>query len=308
MIKISNNVSKSLDSHRPVVALESAVISFGLPPPHNYESAITCQKIITEQDVSPATVGILNGTLHIGLTDEEIRLLASSPECIKTNLSNMAVVIAQKNIGATTVSATMFAAHKVGIKVFCTGGIGGVHPGFGSRLDISSDLMALAQFPLVVVCAGPKSLLDIPSTRESLESLGIPVIGYRTRYLPAFYLHSTELMVDAVAYSPREVVEIAQLHWRLGRSSAVLVCQPLPEELALAEDILIPAIEEAERAAAEQKISERHRTPFILNRLAELTEGATLRANIALLENNARLSAEIALTATAIFTNTNTDD
>lgn len=302
MLRISDKVSETLRAHKPVVALESAVISFGLPAPHNYESAITCEKIIAEKGVTPATVGIFNGRIHIGLTDDEIRILASSSECIKTNLSNLAVVMAQKNIGATTVSATLFSAHKVGIKVFTTGGIGGIHPGSGTRLDISSDLMALTQFPLIVVCAGPKSLLDIPSTREALESLGVPVIGYQTQYLPAFYLRTTELRVDGVAQSPEEVVEIARSHWQLGRHSSVLVCQPVPEKFALTEETLFPALEQAEKSAAEHKIDARRVTPFILKRLAELTDGATLRANLALLENNAQLSAEIALAFTATFT------
>lgn len=294
MIKINDIVWEALKNKKPVVALESAVISFGLPQPYNLKAALHCEKIIWEKGATPATIGIIKGTLIVGLRDEEMHLLATERDCIKTNLSNLGGVMATEKTGATTVAATMFAAYKAGIKIMSTGGIGGVHPGFGKRLDISSDLLALSRFPLFVICAGPKSLLDITATREALETLGIPVIGFKTNYLPAFYLHQTNLAVDAVAGSPAEIVAIAHEHWQLGFNTAVLVVQPVPEELAVAEGVLSSALAKAEKVAQQQKIEERQLTPFILKQLAELTEGATLRANLALLEKNASLASEIA--------------
>lgn len=294
MFKLNNRVYELLKHNQPVVALESAVISFGLPHPYNLETALNCEKVVREKGATPATIGIISGTLVVGLGEEEIKILASTPECYKTNLSNFAGVMATGKNGATTVAATIFAAYKAGIRVVSTGGIGGVHPAYGSRLDISSDITALSRFPVIVVCAGPKSLLDIAATRESLETLGIPVIGYKTQHLPAFYLSNTDLAVDATANSPAEVAMIAQEHWQLGFSSAVLVVQTLPEELAVPADILSAALATAQSRAQRQKVEQRELTPFILRQLAELTEGATLRANIALLQNNAALAASIA--------------
>ncbi|MCX7766999.1 MAG: pseudouridine-5'-phosphate glycosidase [Candidatus Sumerlaeia bacterium] len=294
MLKLNNRLYEVLKHNQPVVALESAVISLGLPRPHNLETALNCQRIIREKGATPATIGIINGTLVVGLSKDEIKILATDSECYKTNLSNFAGVMATGKNGATTVAATIFAAYKSGIRVVSTGGIGGVHPDYGSRLDISSDITALARFPVIVVCSGPKSLLDLVATREALETLGIPVIGYKTQYLPAFYLSHTDLTVDVEANSPAEVVAIAREHWQLGFNSAILVVQALPEDMALPAEILSAALATAQLRAQEQKVNQRQLTPFILRQLAELTEGATLRANIALLQNNAALAAAIA--------------
>ncbi len=292
--EIIRQVLECIQGNKPVVAFESAVIGFGLPEPYNIQSALACEKIASETGATPATIGILHGVLKVGLTPDEIRILASSDKCEKTNLSNMGVVMARRTNGATTVSATLFAAYKAGIGVLSTGGIGGVHTEFTARFDVSSDLMALAQFPLVVVCAGPKSILDIAATREMLEALGVPVLGYNTDRMPAFYLKDTDIGVDAVVTSPGEIAEVVRKHHDIGRSNAVLVCQPLPGEIALPESTLRPALEQAEREARKQHVTARSLTPFILRRLSELTDGQSLRANLALLERNARLAAQIA--------------
>ncbi len=294
LFNFSTGVLEALHKKSPVVALESAVISFGLPDPHNFSIAIECEDSVREHGATPATIAIMNGIITVGLEHDELRALASDEACIKTNLSNLAVVTEGKKTGATTVASTLAIAESAGIKVFSTGGIGGIHPNYASHLDISSDLNALAKYPLLVVCAGAKSLLDITATREALETLGIPVIGYRTNHLPGFYCADSGCSVDATAHTPEEIVGIANEHWTFGFNTAVLVCQPVPDEYALSPDILLPALDKAEQHAAEREVTERERTPYILRQLANLTEGATLEANLALLRNNASLAATLA--------------
>lgn len=290
----SDKVIEAMHDKKPLVALESAVISYGLPRPHNLQVAERCEQVIEEAGAFPVTIGIIKGVIQVGLNKTHFEELSSQKNCMKVNLSNIAVAMTKAKNGATTVSATMYTAHEIGIQVMSTGGIGGVHPSPGKRLDISSDMTALARFPVILVCSGPKSLLDIAATRELLETMGIPIIGYKTNKLPAFYLRETDLSVDVRVESAAEAAAIAEQHRAMGFTTAVLVCQPAPEDVALEPSVLEPALAKAERAASRHKISERDRTPFVLEQLIELTEGASLRANIVLLENNARLAAEIA--------------
>jgi pseudouridine-5'-phosphate glycosidase len=275
------------------VALESTVITHGLPRPQNLELARSMESTVRENGAIPATIGIIDGQLRIGLSDDEIQRLSNETDLQKVSVRDLATVIFKKASGGTTVAATMFAAHRSGIRVFATGGIGGVHE-VGS-MDISTDLQALGSIPMIVVCAGAKAILDLPATLEYLETMAVPVIGYGTDEFPAFYSRKSGLPVSARLDSPSEVVAFAKTHWSLGLKSAVLVCQPLSPEKELPRETVEPIIEEARQKANELGIHGQALTPFLLARLAERSSGATLKANIALLLNNARLAAMIAV-------------
>ncbi|MGH9798963.1 MAG: pseudouridine-5'-phosphate glycosidase, partial [Blastocatellia bacterium] len=212
----------------PKVALESTVIAHGLPAPHNLETAQACETAVRESGAEPATIGIIAGQPIIGLTEEQIQQIASRDDVVKVNLANLGAVIAQQRWGATTVASSLHFAAMAGIKVFATGGIGGVHHGASDSFDISADLTALARYPVVTVCAGAKAILDLPKTLEVLETLGVPVVGYQTDELPAFYSRSSGLKLDLRADSPDEVAAIAASHWRLGFTTSILVVAPVP--------------------------------------------------------------------------------
>ncbi len=278
--------------NQPIVALESTVITHGLPRPQNLELARRMERTIREQGATPATIAILDGSLRIGLTDAELERLASLDDVRKVSRRDFAAVIMQHGAGGTTVAGTLFAAHRAGIQVFATGGIGGVHE--VETLDISTDLQALSDTPLVVVCAGAKAILDLPATLEVLETLAVPVIGYQTDEFPAFYSRHSGLPVSLRLDSPDEVVRFARTHWGLGFRSAVLVCQPLSPQDEIPAGEINTAILQARREAHDQGIRGQPLTPFLLSRLAKLTSGASLRANLALLLNNASLAARIA--------------
>jgi pseudouridylate synthase len=276
------------------VALESTVIAHGLPAPHNLELARDCEAIVRAAGAEPATIGIVAGQTVIGLDDEQLRAMAARNDVAKVNLSNLAQVLTEAKWGATTVAASLCLAHRAGLRVFATGGIGGVHRGAGESFDISADLTALARFPLITVCAGAKAILDLPKTMEALETLGVPVVGYQTNELPAFYSRTSGINLDIRADTPAQIATLANTHWELGNTSAILVVNPVPE----ADEILAPeiadVIEESLAAAQQQSISGKAVTPFLLKRIAENTQGRSLQANLALLKNNARLAAEIA--------------
>jgi pseudouridine-5'-phosphate glycosidase len=278
-----------------VVALESTVIAHGLPHPLNLEVAARVEAIVREHDAVPATIAILDGKIHVGITTAELERVGTSKDISKASLRDLAVLLARKESGATTVSATAHIAALVGIKVFATGGIGGVHRGWERSLDISADLPALANTPIVTVCAGAKSVLDLPATLEWLETYGVPVLGYRTPHFPAFYTRSTDppLPVDATVETPEEVAAIFKMRARLGFDGGLLVCQPLPADLALDNASIDAAIQSALKDATAQGIRGRAVTPFLLSALSRSTEGHSLAANRALLENNAALAAEI---------------
>ncbi|HKY27093.1 MAG TPA: pseudouridine-5'-phosphate glycosidase [Pyrinomonadaceae bacterium] len=292
-LHLSGEVETAISSGKPVVALESTVIAHGLPRPKNLETARRLESIVRTGGAVPATIAVLGGKLCAGLTETQIELIASSDNIKKVSTRDLAIAVSQKWDGATTVASTIWIANKAGIKVTATGGIGGVHR--GELLDISADLPELARTPIVVVCSGAKIVLDLPATREWLETQGVPVIGYQCDDMPAFYSRASGLKIDATADSPATVVDFVRTQRALGIQSAILVTVPVPKEAEVApellENVLADAIKEAER----RSIAGSDLTPFLLSRMAEQSNGATLRANIALLENNARVAAEISL-------------
>ena len=277
----------------PLAALESTVITHGLPQPENLALARDMESAIRQQGATPATIAILDDKIHIGLTGAELERLSTARDVLKISLRDFATALVQHKLGGTTVAGTMFAAHQAGIQVFATGGIGGVHR--ESRLDISTDLKALAEIPLIVVCAGAKSILDLPATLEYLETMGVPVIGYGTDTFPEFFSPPGKLTVSLRLDSPAEIVRFAETYLGLGMQSAVLVCQPVPADEALSPEDAIPAEEQASREAQEQGIGGQKLTPFLLGRVKELTGGKSMQANLALLKNNAVLAGKIAV-------------
>ena len=285
-------VQNSLATNRPVVALESTVLAHGLPRPLNFTTGQRVEEIIAAAGAAPATIAILNGKIFVGLTETQLRVIAESDQIKKISTRDLAVAVVREWNGATTVASTIRIAYQAGIKVFATGGIGGVHR--GSLPDISADLPELARTPIVVVCSGAKIILDLPATREWLETNGITVVGYQCDEMPAFYSRRSGLNVDVTADSSREVAQLVRAQRELQIDRALLVTVPVPAEFELPSAAVTEVLEEALGAAERQGVTGRELTPFLLARMSELSEGATLRANIALLENNARIGAEIA--------------
>jgi pseudouridine-5'-phosphate glycosidase len=289
---IAPDVGQALAENRPVVALESALITHGFAPPANLDIARRMQAAVREEDAIPATIAILDDHPRIGLSDEELARLAANRTARKVSLRDLPIVTAQGGSGGTTVAATMTLAHQAGIQVFATGGIGGVHRDHAD--DVSADLPALSSIPIVVVCAGAKAILDLPRTLEHLETHGVPVLGYGTDEFPAFYSRHSGLSVDARVDTSEEVARIAQARTALGLPAALLVCVAVPETDELpsdqAETIIQQAVEEAESAG----VSGKDLTPFLLARVVELTGGQARAANEALLLNNVRVAARIA--------------
>jgi len=288
---IKDEVRAALANNQPVVALESTVIAHGLPRPQNIETAARLEQIVRDSGSTPATIAVLDGELCAGLTNEQIEAIANRDGIRKLSTKDLAIAVAEKWNGATTVASTIWIAHRAGIRVFATGGIGGVHR--GSLPDVSADLPELARTPMIVVCSGAKIVLDLPATREWLETNSVTVVGYQCDEMPAFYSRSSGLPVDVRCDSPEEVAKVFQAQRELGMESALLVTMPVPAEAevesALLEKVLNDSLAEAER----QKITGRDVTPFLLARMSEQSKGATLKANIALLENNARVAAQI---------------
>jgi pseudouridine-5'-phosphate glycosidase len=297
-IKIARRVARFIKDRKAVVALESTVIAHGLPHPLNIETMRECQFAIISEQAMPAITGIVAGRAKIGLNEGELEIFASGKtdgEPIeKVGLNNLAAVMAKGRWGATTVAGSMKIASLAGLRVFSTGGIGGVHRGAETTLDISSDLTALASIKMICVCAGAKAILDLPKTLERLETFGIPVIGYQTDELPAFYSRRSSLRVDARVDTAEEAAMIALTHWQMGGRGAVRVCAPAPDEFEIPSGEIEQAIEEAIGEARAEKISGKAVTPFVLSRLEKTSGGRTLAANRALLVNNARLAARIA--------------
>ncbi len=291
-ITLTPEIARALNFGIPVVALESTVITHGLPQPQNLELARDMEQQVRDQDATPATVALLDGEIRIGLSDEELVRLSESDSVLKVSHRDFATAILKKKNGGTTVAGTMFAAQLAGIKVFATGGIGGVHK--ESSFDISTDLRALAEIPMIVVCAGAKAILDLPATLEYLETMGVPVVGFQTDEFPAFYSRESGLNVSVRLDTPKEIADFARAHWDLGMRSAVLVTNPVPETEAISQVEMEPMILQASTEAIEQGIHGQKLTPFLLGRISELTEGKSLRTNLALLLNNARLAARIA--------------
>lgn len=291
-LQISIEVARALNLGAPIVALESTVITHGLPQPQNLELARNMEKQVRGLEAIPATVALLDGKIRLGLSDEELIRLSENEATLKVSHRDFATAIVKKMNGGTTVAGTMLAAHMAGIKVFATGGIGGVHK--ESSFDISTDLKALAETPMIVVCAGAKAILDLPATLEYLETMGVPVVGYQTDEFPAFYSRESGLNVSTRLDSPKEIAEFAKAHWSLGLRSAVLVTNPVPETESIPKSEMEPIIAKASVEAMEKEIHGQALTPFLLGRISELTKGKSLKANLALLLNNARLAGEIA--------------
>lgn len=291
---LSPRIARAVMDRKAVVALESTVIAHGLPAPHNLELARDCEAIVQEQSAEPATIGIVAGQTVIGLDEAQLNEMASRQDVAKVNLSNLAQILTAQQWGATTVAASLCLAHRAGLRVFATGGIGGVHRGANESFDISADLTALARFPLITVCAGAKAILDLPKTMEALETLGVPVVGYQTDELPAFYSRASGIALDIRAETPAQVATLARTHWELGSTSGILVVNSVPAADEIPAPEIADVIEEALAAASAQSIAGKAVTPFLLKRIAEKTQGRSLQANLALLKNNARLAAQIA--------------
>jgi pseudouridine-5'-phosphate glycosidase len=299
-IQITAEISRALAELLPVVALESTVIAHGLPYPHNRILAENMEHRVRSLGVVPATIAILDGCVQIGLTPEEIERLACGIDIHKISTRDIGPAIALGWSGGTTVAATILAAHSAHIRVFATGGIGGVHRQVGfetdhGSLDVSADLPQLACTPIIVVCAGAKAILDLPATLEYLETWAVPVVGYQTDEFPAFYSRESNLKVSVSADSVQEVVKIAKAHWQMGNRSAVVVANPPPMNSAMSYKQMEDAIQQALQDAQYKGVSGQAATPYLLQRVNELTQGASLQANIELLLNNARLGAEIAI-------------
>ncbi len=292
LLKMTDEVRSSLAAPHPIVALESTVTAHGLPRPQNLETARRMEQIVRNGGAVPATTAILDGQLCVGLDDEQLKLIAETDGIKKVSIRDLPIAVAQRWNGATTVASTSWIAARAGVKVFATGGIGGVHR--GPLPDISGDLPALASTSIIVVCSGAKIVLDLPATREWLETHGVTVVGFGCDELPAFYSRRSGLPIDARCDSADEVTEIFRAQEALGIERALLVTVPVPEEFEVPAADLKSSLDEALRQAENENIGGRELTPFLLSRMAQQSEGATLTANIALLENNARVAADIA--------------
>ena len=290
-LQINPDVQSAITQDRAVVALESTVIAHGLPRPQNLETAVAVEAIVRAEGATPATIAVLDGKLCVGLSDGQRRLIADDAGVKKLSTRDIAVAVARGWNGATTVAATMWIAHRAGIKVFATGGIGGVHR--GSLPDVSADLPELARTPMIVVCSGAKIVLDLPATREWLETHSVTVVGYGCDELPAFYSRSSSLPVDVRCDSPNEVARIFKTQHELKIESPLLITVPVPVEVEVESSLLQRVIDDAIAKAERERIAGRDLTPFLLAHMSQSSEGATLRANIALLENNARVAAQI---------------
>lgn len=293
----SEAVNRALAGRQPVVALESTVITHGLPYPENIDLARDLEQEIVREHAIPATIALLDGKIQVGLNSSQLERLATSHDSLKVSRRDFGLALARGLVGGTTVAGTLFVAHQAGIQVFATGGIGGVHR--NAPFDVSTDLAELGRTPMVVVCAGAKSILDLPATLEVLETQGVMVLGYQTDEFPAFFSRSSGLPVTARSDSPEEIAAIARAHWQAGVQSAILVANPVPEETALDYDEVEAIIQQALRDAEKKGIHGAATTPYLLSRLNDLSDGRTLQANLALLRSNACLAARIAVALAA---------
>ena len=294
LIKISKEVQEAIKNKVPVVALESTIISHGMPYPKNVETALNVEKIIRDNGCVPATIGIINGTPIVGMSPEEIELFGKTPGILKASRRDLPVIMSKKLWGATTVTTTMIFAAKAGIEVFVTGGIGGVHRGAETSFDISADLQELSKTNVTVVCAGAKAILDLPLTLEYLETFGVPVLGYRSSNLAAFYSKDSGLKLDYEMNSSKEIAEAIYYKRELGLDGGILVSNPIPEEYSIPNEVINVYIEKALKEMNELGIKGKDTTPFLLKSIADATEGKSLEANIKLVYNNAKVGAEIA--------------
>jgi pseudouridine-5'-phosphate glycosidase len=293
-LEYSKEVARAMAYNLPIVALESTIISHGMPYPENVKTAKQCEQIVRDYGAVPATIAILDGKLKVGLSEEELDYLGKTGQGIeKTSRRDIAYNIANHIDGATTVSATMFIAHLANIKVFATGGIGGVHRDAEHTMDISADLEELAQTPVAVVCAGAKAILDLGLTLEYLETKGVPVVGYQTKELPAFYSKDSDFNVDFRIDTPEEIAELLFTQHQLGIKQGVLITNPIPDAYSMDKDTINQVIDQALLEMKEDGVSGKETTPYLLGKIVELTDGSSLKSNIQLVYNNCKLAAEI---------------
>ena len=291
---ISEEIQDSIKEKGPVVALESTIISHGMPFPQNLETALEVESIIRKEGALPATIAVIEGRIKIGLSNLELEQFAQGTKTVKVSSRDLPLAISQKQDGGTTVAATMICARMAGISVFVTGGIGGVHRGSEKTMDISGDLMELARTNVAVVCAGIKSILDIPRTLEYLETQGVPVIGYRTDEFPAFYTTTSGYSVQSRINTAEEIARCMKVKWELGLDGGLVIANPVLPEDAMDEVVIEEAIAKSLKEASEKGIDGKAVTPFLLERISQLTDGESLKTNIALVCNNALLGARIA--------------
>ncbi len=295
--QVSAEVQAALLEKRPIVALETTVLTHGLPYPNNQELAIDMEQAVLQAGALPATIGVLDGIVYVGLDQNQIERLAKPGDKEKISLRDFGSVVSQKNSGGTTVAGTMFAAHQVGIQFFATGGIGGVHRSVdpdSMAVDISADLPALPRYQVAVVCAGAKAILDLPATLEYLETIAVPVIGYETSEFPAFYSRSSGLNLNHRVDTPGEAAALVRTHWSVGLACAVLICAPVPKEVALDRGEIDQIIQQAIQESVDEGIIGSAVTPYLLERVNTLSSGISLQANLKLLLNNAQIAAQIA--------------
>ena len=293
MLKINPEVLNALNNNRPVVALESTIISHGMPYPKNVQTALAVEKVIRDHGAVPATIDIIDGDAIVGMTPEQIEEFGKRKGIIKVSRRDLPVVYAKKLWAATTVAATMIIANQAGIKLFVTGGIGGVHRGAQETMDISADLQELAKTNVTVVCAGAKAILDLPLTLEYLETMGVPVLGYQTEELPAFYTAHSGLKVDYKLENAKEAALVMYEKHKNNLQGGILITNPIPEEYSMDKKVIDDAIEKALKMMKEQGIKGKETTPFLLKTIVELTGGDSLESNIKLVLNNAAVGSEI---------------
>ena len=294
-LEVSAEVAEAVKNNKPVVALESTIISHGMPYPQNVETALNVEKVIRDNGAVPATIAIIGGKLKAGLSKDEIEYLGKTGQAVtKVSRRDLPLIVSKGMDGATTVATTMIIAAMAGIRIFATGGIGGVHRGAQQTFDISADLEELAMTPVTVVCAGAKAILDLPLTLEYLETKGVPVLGYQTDELAAFYSRHSGLKVDYQIDSPAELAKAIFVKKELGMQGGILVSNPIPEEYSMDSDVINKAIDQAVKESVEKGIKGKETTPFLLARIKEITGGDSLDSNIQLVYNNARLAAQTA--------------
>jgi pseudouridine-5'-phosphate glycosidase len=294
-LDVKEEVRHALENNKPVVALESTIISHGMPYPQNVEMAKKVEAIIRSEGAVPATIAIMNGKIKIGLTDEDLEVFAKSKEVTKVSRRDLASIIAKKTLGATTVASTMMCAEMAGIKFFVTGGIGGVHRGYEQTLDVSADLEELAQTSVNVICAGAKAILDLPRTMEFLETKGVPVVGYQTEVLPAFYTRTSNIKLPLSVQTVDELAAMIHVKEDLSLKGGVLVANPIPEEDSLDEAYINQIIDQTIEQSFKDGISGKDTTPYLLKTIVEQTKGKSLEANLALVYNNAKVGAKLAV-------------
>ena len=299
VLQFTPEVEQALASKKPVVALESTIVTHGMPFPENLKTALAVEEEVRAAGAIPATIAVMEGQIRIGLDRAALEALAQAEDVMKLSRADLAFALAGRRTGSTTVAATMMAARLAGIEVFATGGIGGVHQGVEETLDISADLRELAQTSVITVCAGAKAILDIPRTLEVLETEGVPVVGYRTDELPAFWSRSSGIAAPLRLDAAEDIAAFWRARRAIGQQGAILVANPVPEESEIPADIMSGHIADAVRAADAEGIRGKKVTPFLLGKILELTEGTSLAANIALIRNNARLAGEIAVALAA---------